>query len=58
MMDLRNIETQRKDLLFRGAMGTTGCMFNISFFDALSTFSIIFRFGTLKTPQELLDIYC
>lgn len=24
MMDLKNIETQRKDLLFRGAMGTTG----------------------------------
>jgi hypothetical protein len=29
-MDLKNIETQRKDLLFRGAMGTTGSKSNIS----------------------------
>jgi hypothetical protein len=28
MMDLKNIESQRKDLLFRGAMGTTGSKFN------------------------------
>jgi len=30
IMDLKNIETQRKDLLFRGAMGTTGSTSNIS----------------------------
>jgi hypothetical protein len=30
MMDLKNIETQRKDLLFRGAMGTTGSKSNVT----------------------------
>jgi hypothetical protein len=30
MMDLKNIKTQRKDLLFRGAMGTTGSKSNTS----------------------------